>query len=117
METLKKFLSLSYSSIPLIDNLKDYKLCIVTPAGVITGSPISEDDPDESIKSLATLSSNFVEEYRKENSLTPSEMLDGNDGFLVLKNATLNSSGMIHDFNFLNVFFDQIIAITVGKPE
>ncbi|MCH5261630.1 MAG: hypothetical protein J1F42_01830 [Lachnospiraceae bacterium] len=117
METLKKYLSFCYSYIPLIDDLKDYKLCIVTPAGVITGSPIAKDDSDESVKSLVTLSSEYVEEYRKENSLDPSKPLDGNDGFFMLKNATLRSGGATYNFNFLNVFFDQIIAITVGKMD
>lgn len=115
METLKKYLAFSYYSLPLIDSLKDHKLVLVTPAGVIMGSPIAKNESDDSISGLATVATDFVSDYRTKYSLDPEKPLDGNDGFLILKDVTLQSGTSTHHFDILNVFYDQIIAISIGK--
>lgn len=115
MESLKKYLSYSYYTLPLIDNFQDQKLIVVTTAGVIMGTPISKDDSDESIHGLYSVATNFANDYREEYSLDPEQRLDGNDGFMPLKDVTLHSGHNTFHFDFLNVFFDQIVAITIGK--
>lgn len=112
---IKKYISLRHYSIPLTDSLENNKLIIITPAGIITGSPISDDGTDNDANAFATLCSNFVKDYREENSLNPSEPLDGNDGFFILQDATLQTGRATYNFPCLNVFYDQIIAITIGN--
>ena len=117
MQSLKKYLSQYYYSMPLTDSLKYNKLIVITPSGVIMGSPISNDEMSNDANLLATLSLNCVKEYREKNSLEPSQQLDGNDGFITLKNVTLQTGEATFNFAVLNVFYDQIVAITVGNPE
>ncbi len=115
MNTLKKHLVHSYSCVPLVDSMKDNKLIVVTPSGVISGTPVTNDETDESIKVFCDISNKFTKEYREENSIDDSQGLDGNDGFFMLKDVTLRSGSNTYNFGFLNVFFDQIIAVTVGN--
>lgn len=117
MQSLKKYLIYSCCSMPLIDDLQDSKIIIVTHSGVITGSPIAEDESDSTIYNWATISSTFADNYRKQHSIDESQSLDGNDGFVTLKDVEFKSGTATYHFNVLNIFFDQIVGITVGSTK
>lgn len=90
MDTLKKSLIESFYTMPLLDELKDSKVVFVTHTGIITGTPVSKDEPDKAIRDLSTISLDCVGDYRKNHSLDNSQSLDGNDGFMILKDVELN---------------------------
>lgn len=113
MDTLKKSLIESFYTMPLLDDLKDSKVVFVTHAGIITGTPVSKDEPSKTIRDLAAISLDCVENYRKDHSLDESQSLDGNDGFMILKDAEFRSNNNTFRFNYLNIFFDQIIGVTI----
>lgn len=115
MESLKKHLAFAYCATPLINDLKDNKVIIVTPFGVITGSPVTKDEPEGTAKFFAELTNEYIKQYYEDNSLAPEHPLVGNDGCVVLKDVVLNSGTNTFNFKILNVFYDQIIAITIGN--
>lgn len=117
MESLKKSLIFSYCTMPLIDGSNNEKIIIITHAGIIIGSPIGKDESDESIHNMASISMAYADDYRKENSITELQSLDGNDGFIILKDVEFKSGAATHRFNVLTVFFDQIVGITVACKE
>lgn len=115
MESFKKSLIRSFYTLPLVDELKDIKVVFVTHAGIITGTPVQNDEPDKAIHDLYTISMECVKDYRKDHSLDTSLPLDGNDGFMILKNVELKSGNTTFHFNYLNIFFDQIIGVTLAE--
>ncbi|MBD5449698.1 MAG: hypothetical protein HDR28_06010 [Lachnospiraceae bacterium] len=117
MESLKKTLIRIYSAIPFMDKLKDQKLIIITHAGIITGIPIAKDECNEIDNEMASMSLMCIEGYRKEHSIDESQPIDGNDGFISLKDVDFKSGALTCHFNILNVFFDQIVGITIGNNE
>lgn len=117
MDSLKKHLSFAYCASPLVDGLKNNKVIIVTPFGVITGSPMSKNEPEGPAKFHTELTIEYKKQYYDEHSLDPGQPLDGNDGYVVLKDVVLNTGTSTFNFKALNIFYDQIIAITLGTPE
>lgn len=118
ISSLKKELITSYSLLPGIKELEHNKLTIITAAGIIMGTPLSEDtDANDNITMLLTLNSKIANQYREQNNLTDSKRLPGNDGFIQLKDVTMITNSNVQNFMFLNVFYDQIIAVTIGNNE
>ncbi|MDE7247764.1 MAG: hypothetical protein K2N43_07740 [Lachnospiraceae bacterium] len=114
MDTLKKSLIQSFYTMPLLDELKDSKVVFVTHTGIITGTPVSKDEPSKTIRDLATISMECIENYCKDHSLDDSQPLDENDGFMILKDVEFKSGNNTFRFNYLNIFFDQIIGVTLA---
>lgn len=115
MDSLKKSLICSFYSLSFTDEMKDSKIVILTHSGIITGTPIAEDEPDQSIQCIKSFSKLCATDYRQEHSLDNTQPLDGSDGFLPLKDVHFKSGGISYTFNYLNVFFDQIIGITLDS--
>lgn len=113
MDSLKKELINSIQSIPLVESCQDNVVTVVTAAGVIIGTPLSQDEDADNFMAQ------FVEKtagyYRKDHSLDDTQPLDGNDGCFILKDVKLLAGNSTYNFNVLTIFFDQVIAITVGK--
>lgn len=120
MSTLKKHTLASIGITPVIDGLTDNQVILVTAAGVITGSPVTKEDinvdSDPKKFFISKMAKEFSDSYRKDNNISAEEILEGNDGFLLLKNATLHSAdGTPFNFKELIVFYDEIIATSLGN--
>lgn len=114
--SLKKELIARYSSLTDIDELKDNRILIVTSFGILSGKLAPSESDDLSIKIFLEANKAIVKKYREDHSLI-NQPIPGNDGFIPLIDVDLlNSVPSVH-FNFLNVFFDQIIGITIGNSK
>lgn len=116
MESLKKYITTEFAGMAFNDSTKSNRLILVTSAGVIIGDPVISEETDSAISSLANVSKDIANEYREKNSI-PDSPLDGNDGFICLKNVTIKSPHTTTNIPFLNVFFDQIIGISLGNMD
>lgn len=118
--SLKKETVYGYSAIPSIQALETNKLTLVTAAGIIIGTPVKDDvdsDADADVEMLKTVNSTIIDNYRHDNNIEENKPTSGNDGFIELKDVTLISGSTRSNFKFLNVFFDQIIAVTIANIE
>ena len=113
MDSLKKYMIASFFSLPRTCDMKSCKIVLVTQAGVIIGSPSEKDEADKAIQGLKDFSAMCSANYRQNHSLDDSQRLEGNDGYLILKDVQFKSGGATYTFNYLNVFFDQIIGVTL----
>lgn len=113
MQSLKKELITSWGVSTTIDALKDKRLVLLTPAGLIIGTFVSsaENTDSETMKFLYDFSSNVARDYKEENNITT--LLDGNDGFMSLKDVQINSGNFNLHLPFINIFYDQIIGVTI----
>ena len=119
--SLKKSLIIAMSCIPKVEGLEENNLILTTSAGIISGKVPSEqeiDDENSLCGVLYEIRNNTKEEYLKNISSTDSEpVIVGNDGYIILKDVKIRStsSDTITHMNFMVVFFDQIIGVTIGN--
>ncbi|WP_195410998.1 hypothetical protein [Ruminococcus sp. BSD2780120874_150323_B10] len=96
-------------------------MILTTSAGIISGKVPSEqeiDDENSLCGVLYEICDNTKEEYLKNISSTDSEpVIVGNDGYIILKDVKIRStsSDTITHMNFMVVFYDQIIGVTIGN--
>lgn len=118
MDSLKKYLVCNLSTLPELPksdvDIGNASLVILTAAGRITGHLITDPCDDKGVRFANALVSNIIRNYREEHSLSD-ESLDGNDGCITLCDVTVDNGSSVFHSNFLVVFFDQIIAVTVGE--
>ena len=114
MHSLKKEIINSLSISPTVEGMSENKVTLVTAAGLITGIPAVPPFSDKGVEFMDGLLKNLTNSYRTENSITANTRLDGNDGFVALTEVTLTSGNSVTSMNYLAVFFDQIIAVTIG---
>lgn len=119
--SLKKSLIIAMSCIPKVEGLEENNLILTTSAGIISGKVPSEqeiDDENSLCGVLYKICDNTKEEYLKNISSTDSEpVIVGNDGYIILKDVKIRStsSDTITHMNFMVVFYDQIIGVTIGN--
>lgn len=106
--------------------LKGNKLILATAAGMIIGEPISDEDVSElkvedlnepskvTLKVLTSCAESCSEGYKKAHNVD--YPLSGNDGYVVLKNATLKTLNAEYVLASFIVFYDQIIGVSIGNP-
>lgn len=111
----KKFIATSASKLPLLEDLKDFNLVLLTGAGTIIGYPVSVDDTDVTAQDLAKTFNHFANEYKNETNIDKDELLPQNDGMIYLKNVTVNNGLRTVHLPFLSVFFEDVIGITIGQ--
>ena len=118
MSTLKKSIITHLSAIPLVEGMENNSIIVMTPAGTYTGKPVSsKNDNSETVLSFVEILSEFADKYRQDNQIAENESLDGNDGYLMLKDVQLQTSGSTINMPFAILFFDQIVGITIGNAE
>lgn len=116
MDSLKKNTILSFSRIPSIKGMENNDVILITAAGAISGTLIKETYADNDIEGiLNTAATNSAIGYRKERGIADNVPLDGNDGFITLKDVTIRNGNTVLRQPFLCVFFDQIIGVSIGK--
>ncbi|WP_313584969.1 hypothetical protein [Lacrimispora sp.] len=119
--TFKKGLIQKYSFLTISEEFDNSKLLLVTAIGVIQGTLVFSHDESESIGAtsniftMAKITENFVKVYRTDNHIAKDELLPGNDGGIGLKDVIIKSANAIFNFPFLFIFYDQIIAATIGN--
>lgn len=119
--SLKKSLIIAMSCVPKVEGLEENNLILTTSAGIISGKVPSEqeiDDENSLCGVLYEICDNTKEEYLKNISSTDSEpVIVGNDGYIILKDVKIRStsSDTITHMNFMVVFYDQIIGVTIGN--
>lgn len=119
--SLKKSMIIAMASIPEVEGFETNNLILTTPAGLICGKLISEDETTDSNKMnnlMAKVCNNFTEKYLKDISDSDSEpIIEGNDGYLFLQDVTIRStsSNATSNLPFMIVFYDQIIGVSIGN--
>ena len=112
METLKKKIIRALSTVTDAEALKKNEVIITTAFGLISGKVYNGDNSeteDIATKFVADLTNGIAEAYGQEN-------IEGNDGYIFLKDVTIRAGGNnIFYVRNLVVFYDQIIGITFGS--
>lgn len=115
MESLKKFLINSFAQMPCIEGMKDNKLLLVTAAGTIYGTLVtSVGDTVDTVNLLTSASERMASTYCEKNGISHNFFLDGNDGYIPLKDVTIRNGNTESTMPFLCVFYDQIIGISLA---
>ncbi len=124
LPSLKKEIITRFALAPTLEQLKDNQLIIVTSFGIISGTLANEindidfDDRNQvSIAVLGKLTGNIISEYKKSNSIDEDQLLEGNDGCIPLVDVVVKTSTATFNLHFLNVFYDQIIGVTIGNVQ
>ncbi|HAK42879.1 MAG TPA: hypothetical protein DCM59_09495 [Clostridium sp.] len=118
INSLKKDVICSYLAMPLTKELSDKALCVVTAAGIIIGSPIPSEKSKDINTMIGFIGNNNAEiftKYKENKGISNKAKLPGNDGFFTLKDVKLVSGTTTSDFDFIDIFFDQVIAVTLTQ--
>lgn len=112
METLKKKIICGLAEIANTDAVKQNEIIITTALGLISGKIYTGEDAKAEPAgewSIGKFVPQTVGNYNPAN-------IDGNDGFLVLKDVAIRTGANI-TFKVPNliVFYDQIIGVTIGS--
>lgn len=120
MQTFKKDLIVQFAN--MVQNDEDISsIVFVTPSGLISGTPINSNIPFEELEdsdyigAISNLNKKFYNEYKSEYSIPENESLNDNDGVILLKDVIIKSGNTSFSLPFLELFFDQIIGISLGK--
>lgn len=118
MHTLKKEIIFEFADMVFQNN--DFtNIIFVTSTGLISGIPVAYTGEDKEhsdyFDDIAKLNHKISSEFKKKNSIPEGEFLDGNDGVLLLKDVTIKSGSATFNLPFLQLFFDQILGVTLGN--
>ncbi|KOM88027.1 hypothetical protein ADT22_05660 [Clostridium botulinum] len=116
-ESFKKSIVRGYCCAPFTKEFENHLVTIITAAGIITGTPILKSESDNNIKRIADINQKVRDAYREKISIKDNTLLPGNDGLIFLKDVKLVSGSSTFSFNTLNVFYDQVIAVTITPIE
>ena len=98
-------------------SLKEFaknRLFLVTPAGMISGIPVF-DEENPNIAVAQTVNSSALKAVSKAASAEEESPQTGEScEFILLKDARLETTSPVVNFPVLTVFCDQIIAVTLG---
>lgn len=115
--SLKKTLidRLSVFSIP--NEQANNKLVLVTGAGLITGELDTgiQEGTLSGIDVIAEFIDKTAVEYKESLGIDASTPLSDNDGVVLLRNVTITRGNSVISLPILAVFFDQIIAVSIGN--
>ena len=117
--SFKKDLIQYYSILTNSEKLGDNKLILVTAAGIICGTLIQfnefESNDTKDAELIAYITHQHAKEYCSKHRLSSDVPLQGCDGGVGLKDVTIKSANDTFSFPFLFIFYDQIIAATIGN--
>lgn len=112
MRTLKQYIIQGLATATNMEMLKNNKLILITPIGMISGHLCDEDNAGQDLSGkavLSTITGQLVEKFGREN-------IDGNDGYLLLSDVKVQTGGNVtYNLPHLVVFYDQIIGATLGN--
>jgi hypothetical protein len=93
-------------------------LIVFTSGGVITGGLIelSGNSADNLYYPVSCFADKSILDYYEQNNISPDVLLSGDDGYIVLSNATFEHGSSKTLFNEILIFFDKILGISLGNP-
>lgn len=94
------------------------KLVFVTAAGIISGYPCeinSKSNPSTLQGLMSMLASISLDGY--EENIQSLKDINENDGFILLKDVTINNGPSTFSTPSFFLFFDQVITVAIGNPE
>lgn len=100
------------------DLIGSNKLVFVTAAGIISGYPCeinSKSNPSTSQGLMSMLAGISLDGY--EENIQSLKDINENDGFILLKDVTINNGPSTFSTPSFFLFFDQVIAVAIGNPE
>lgn len=121
IKSFKKELIQKYSFLTTTEGMETNKVVLVTAIGIIQGTFMLFPDESETSNTItndllmAKLTERFAEDYRSDNKIAEDMPLPGNDGGFCLKDVCIKSASATFNLPFLFVFYDQIIAATIGN--
>lgn len=108
--SIKKLMIVSVLELLGNQSLQNKKIILLTAAGLIKGRIFIQENPSQEFDSplwaLTQAVSMSYEQY------CPDSPLPGNDGFLLLKDVTVEQAGTKTELDSMIVFYDQIIAVS-----
>ncbi len=113
--SFKKAIINGYCVAPSIESFLGNPIVVVTPAGIINGDFVEKNDSNKQIESLNNFNDTIIKKYIKDLGLPEDKLAPGNDGFFSLKNAVIINENSRTEIGFINIFYDQVIAITLGR--
>lgn len=124
--SLKKVVVVGLATAVSDETLNSNNLVLITASGTIIGKPVPDSEVEELKKNFSTLShaesglvtvqtlvKSVVKAYKEDFLVQPP--FDGNDGYILLKDVTIQNSGINTTLPVMAVFFDQIIGASIGK--
>lgn len=100
------------------DLIGSNKLVFVTAAGIISGYPCeinSKSNPSTSQGLMSMLAGISLDGY--EENIQSLKDINENDGFILLKDVTINNGPSTFSTPSFFLFIDQVIAVAIGNPE
>lgn len=120
-ETMKKHIVNSLAKTTKIEGLDSNHLILVTAAGIICGNPsssspltreeVTSKDGPISNSDVAKLYVSFLTAAKE----TYDGDVSGNDGYLFLENAFIQTPNGTQNLGNIVVFYDQIIGVSIGN--
>lgn len=111
----KKSLVLTLASLLSREEFKKNKLILVTASGIIAGVPVLKPNKDNNNPIFELIIEASKKLYNDKDMSEIIEKVDlGNDGYILLKDVSILNNNLCPKLHELAVFFDQIIAATIG---
>ena len=112
--SLKKHIIKSLSNLSSDNN----KLVFITAAGIISGYQSEINDKSNirtASSSMSMTAGTLLKDY--EQNIQSLKDINENDGFILLKDVTINNGHSAFSTPSFFLFFDQVIAVAIGNPE
>lgn len=112
-KSLKSYMIDSYAKLIQVEELEvdNTNLILLTSLGAIQGTHLNADESSKENTLLKKVNDIAENEYFNDNS-----DVQGNDEYVALENVLLiTPNGDKVKFLHLNVFYDQVIGVTVGN--
>lgn len=113
--SLKKATIIGYCSMTSTETFANNSIIVVTACGIIIGNPLCDNESDIKIKATEALNDGIFKAYKENLGITDDKPTPGNDGFFTLKDASLISGSVTSNLGLINIFYDQVIAVTLGN--
>lgn len=109
MWSLKKFIVSGLSEITKVEGMDKNQLIVFTSNSTIFGKLPTNGEISENF--LSKFVADMANNYFEQNGVSE---IPGDDGFLILEDATVLSNGRTIFSPSVVVFYDQIAGITIG---
>lgn len=110
----KKAILAGYAHSIFLKGFETNRLFLVTAAGIISGIPVFDEKTDNlNITVAQALNSAALEAVSKADS-PDEERSTGSGEFILLRDARFEATTPVVNFPILTVFYDQIIAVSLG---
>lgn len=98
--------------------IPDVNLIFITATGVISGKQITEKDlenPETNISAVFSFCQDTAINYRKILQLSNDDTLPGDEGYIVLKDVSVQASDASIKMPFAVIFWKDIIGFSLGN--